>query len=183
MQTNSFMCLSPLAKPTFHWRYVVNHHLCRNLIQTLRSLYCDLVYFRFLKSHPFHRWLPGLPSPGRGREVSWQGKDPCVHTEPEPNRPPRDHPGECWWAPTKCGAQVVMWAGQKSSCDCLGAPWLGRGRAHSSRASLGCWDWGSRGVWIQTLTLLKYLMLHNVPGLPGAHVAMLTITILYHALI
>lgn len=166
MQTNSFMCLSPLAKPTFHRRYVVNHHLCRNLIQTLRLLYCDLVYFCFLKSHPFHQWFPGLPSPARGWEVPWQEKDPCGHAEDEPEGSPTasaprgDSHWERWWAPTMCGAQVAMWGVQNSPCDCMG-----RGRADSIRASLGCWDWGPG-------------------GLPGAHLPMLTIIIiLYHTLI
>ena len=66
MQTDSFMCLSPLAKPTFQQRHSINHCLCRNLIQSLRSLHCDWVYFCFLKSQEFHRWLPDPPSLGKG---------------------------------------------------------------------------------------------------------------------
>lgn len=188
MQTNSFMCLSPLAKPTFHWRYVVNHHLCRNLIQTLRSLYCDLGYFCFLKSHPLHRWLPGLPSPGCGRKVSRQGKDPvfiqneslgasrCFSTGPRATGnvgERQQRVGHRW--PCKLDGSFHVISGSPM-------PWEGQGSAHSTRASLGCWDWGLRGVLIQTLPLLKYVMLHNVPRLPEAHLPMWT-NKLYHMLI
>lgn len=148
MQTNSFMCLSPLAKPTFHWRYVVNHHLCRNLIQTLRSLYCDLVYFRFLKSHPFQRWLPGLPSPGRGREVSWQGKDPCVHTEREPEGPPK--PQHAGVTATGNTGERQQSAGHRWPCELDRSPraiaWEPRGWEGAGLTAPGpAWGAGTEG--------------------------------------
>lgn len=100
------MYLSPLAKPTFQRRHSINHCLRRNLIQSLGSLHCDWVYFCFLKSQEFYRWLPDLPSLGKGVGGLLTGKNLLSSNSDLSLRdlPQLGHsrftapgnPGECW---------------------------------------------------------------------------------------
>ena len=180
MQTDSFMCLSPPAKPTFQRRYLVNRCLCRNLIQTLRSLHCDLVYFCFLKSHQCHRWLPGLLSPGRETGNVPARKDLfSMRQEPE-GSPHTKHSGVT--APGNAGkCQPQAGHGQPSEQDrdppvMTRELWLGRGQAHRARTSwrnsewrapVCFWHkpWPSGAMWpngMVTVIILYYITLHYI---------------------
>lgn len=137
------LCAFRLCQPTFLRRYLVNRCLCRNLIQTLRSLYCDLVYFCFLKAHQFHFtgdfW--GCSALEGRWEISLQVKAPCPPVKHEPEGLPTPNQnawvwqplGSSGWVPRMSGLQAAVWAGQ-SSAQPPGSPVAGRGQGSQHRS-------------------------------------------------
>lgn len=127
-----FICVPfTSCQPTFLRRYLVNRCLCRNLIQTLRSLHCDLVYFCFLKSHSLHRGLPGLLSPGREMGDLPAGKSPLSSYKMwawDPRQQTRTLGCDSHWGAGECQERM----GFRQLCELDRAPhivtWEPRGR-------------------------------------------------------
>lgn len=167
---------APVAscQATFQRRYLVCLCLCRNLIQTLRSLHCDLVYFCFLKSHQFHGdFLACLALEGR-----WAGSQrvrPLVLWR------------ACAWGVSHTKARRVTATGTKrhhcatpgswQSCSCnhMGARGCGKagltapgppgGTQNEGQSVIQTQPWPSWAMWthnIITVIILCYIIIYHI---------------------
>lgn len=165
MQTNSFMCLSPLAKPTFHWKHVVNHHLCRNWIQTLRSLFWALVLFLFseIPSVSPETSRPAQPWKGTGGLLA--GKCPLSSYRAGVwGCPPLNSHSTQGWLPLGNtgehqqlgGHKWPVWSRLNSPCDYMGGRgWGGAGLTASGPAGgagTERWEWFWYRPWPSSRT-------------------------------
>ena len=93
------------------------------------------------------------PALEREWEVSPQGKSSCLQIETQPEGPTTvrtlrvPSPWESWWVLKTCRVQAALWTDQRSSCDYMGALWMGRFRAHRTKARGGAWTKGQEWFW------------------------------------